>query len=50
MRARPSNAAAKTCMTIEATSTDPQNITEFLNEVRGLARENQWVLVNERRV
>ena len=37
-------------MNFEVTSTDQQDITEFLNEVRGLVRENQLVLINETRV
>jgi len=37
-------------MTFEVTSTDQGDITEFLNEVRSLIRENQLVLVNENRV
>jgi len=37
-------------MTFEATSTEQQDITEFLNEVRALIRENQLVLANENRV
>lgn len=37
-------------MTFEVTSTEQQDITEFLNEVRTLVRENQLVLVNEHRV
>ncbi|MEX2578367.1 MAG: hypothetical protein WD342_04850 [Verrucomicrobiales bacterium] len=37
-------------MTFEVTSTDQQDITEFLNEVRGVVRKNQLVLVNETRV
>lgn len=37
-------------MTFEVTSTDQQDITAFLSEVRVLIRENQLVLVNENRV
>jgi hypothetical protein len=37
-------------MTFEVTSTDQQDITEFLNEVRGLVRDNQLVLINEARI
>lgn len=37
-------------MTFEVTSTEQQDITEFLNEVRSLIRENQLVLANENRV
>ena len=37
-------------MNFEVTSTDQQDITEFLNEVRALVRENQLVLINEIRV
>jgi NAD-dependent dihydropyrimidine dehydrogenase PreA subunit len=33
-------------MTFEVTSTEQQNITEFLHEVRSLIRENQPVLAN----
>jgi hypothetical protein len=36
-------------MTFEATSTEQQDITTFLNEVRSLVRENQLVLVDERK-
>ena len=34
-------------MTFEVTSTDQQDITVFLTDVRGLVRDNQLVLVNE---
>ena len=34
-------------MTFEVTSTDQQDISEFLNEVRGLIRDNGLVLINE---
>lgn len=37
-------------MSFEVTSTEQQDITEFLNEVRALIRENQLVLANENRV
>lgn len=37
-------------MNFEVTSTDQKDITEFLNEVRGLVRENQLVLINETRI
>ncbi len=37
-------------MTFEVTSTDQQDITVFLNEVRGLVRDNQLVLINEARI
>jgi len=37
-------------MSFEVTSTDQQDITEFLNEVRALVRENELVLINELRV
>jgi len=37
-------------MNFEVTSTEQQDITEFLNEVRALVRENQLVLANENRV
>lgn len=37
-------------MNFEVTSTEQQDITEFLNEVRALIRENQLVLANENRV
>ena len=37
-------------MTFEVTSIEQQDITEFLNEVRSLIRENQLVLANENRV
>lgn len=37
-------------MTFDVISTEQQDITEFLNEVRGLIRENQLVLVNENRI
>lgn len=37
-------------MSFEVTSTDQQDITEFLNKVRGLVRQNQLVLINETRV
>jgi Pyruvate/2-oxoacid:ferredoxin oxidoreductase delta subunit len=36
-------------MTFEVTSTEQQDITEFLNELRALVRENQLVLANENR-
>jgi Pyruvate/2-oxoacid:ferredoxin oxidoreductase delta subunit len=36
-------------MTFEVTSTEQQDITEFLNELRVLVRENQLVLANENR-
>lgn len=36
--------------TFEDTSTEQQDISEFLNGVRTLVRENQLVLVNENRV
>lgn len=29
---------------------DQQDVTEFLNEVRGLVRDNQLVLINETRI
>jgi Pyruvate/2-oxoacid:ferredoxin oxidoreductase delta subunit len=34
-------------MNFEVTSTDQQDITEFLNEVRAVVRDNQLVLINE---
>ena len=37
-------------MTFEVTSTEQQDITDFLNEVRALIRESQLVLANENRV
>jgi len=37
-------------MSFDVTSTDQQDIPEFLNEVRGLVRINQLVLINETRV
>ena len=37
-------------MFFEVTSTDQQDISEFLNEVRALIRENHLVLANENRV
>jgi NAD-dependent dihydropyrimidine dehydrogenase PreA subunit len=37
-------------MAFEVTSTDQQDITEFLNEVRAIVRENQLVLVDENSV
>lgn len=37
-------------MNFEVTSTEQQDITGFLNEVRSLIRENQLVLANENRV
>jgi Pyruvate/2-oxoacid:ferredoxin oxidoreductase delta subunit len=37
-------------MTFEITSTEQQDISEFLDEVRALIRQNQLVLVNENRV
>lgn len=37
-------------MSFEVTSTDQQDVTEFLNELRALVRENQLVLVNENKV
>lgn len=37
-------------MIFEVTSTEQQDISEFLNEVRFLIRENQLVLANENRI
>jgi len=37
-------------MSFEVTSTDQQDITEFLNEGRAVVRDNQLVLINETRV
>ena len=34
-------------MTFEVTSTEQQDISEFLNEVRRLIRDNGLVLINE---
>jgi len=37
-------------MTFEITSTEQQDIGDFLGEVRDLVRRNGWVLVSEQRL
>jgi Pyruvate/2-oxoacid:ferredoxin oxidoreductase delta subunit len=43
-------AKAPSHMTFEVTSTQQEDITDFLGEIRNLIRENQLVLVNEHRI